>query len=78
MSLLEYIYYLILYLYVVFGFIYFASKLFKLEIKRRLAPPIYNLGVSDSTLDYFSIITLENIFREIGIRQIENIQNLQT
>lgn len=59
-------------MYVIFGFLYFASKLFRLE-KIRLAPSLYNLGVKDLSLDYFSIITLENIFREIGIRQMENM-----
>ena len=71
MPLLQYVYYVLLYGYLAFGVLYLISLIFKLDFRYKSRMPSLPVIGESTSLDYYSMISLENVFREIGLSQVE-------
>ena len=64
---IEFIGYALLYSYILFGFIYFSFRFYRMFLEKRI------FTIPDIKIDLMNQIKLNEIFDEISINQIEKI-----
>ena len=74
MALLEYIFYVALYGYVLFGFVYYFAKIVDLKsvLMKGPADGLPSIGIGSSSLSFHVLLTLDMLFNEIGVQEIES------